>query len=157
MASDPSSCSRSPIQPEIAPSNSWGTAIFFAESRSRKAWTAAARAAAGRRPSSSEAAKRVADSPLGRSIATGSVPLPNIEDQRFREAALQMLAPSEAIKERAHAVRLRTVLELVTDATGGLADVSVLERSGDLTFDESAIHLSRKVLREQIGKDALDS
>lgn len=96
---------------------------------------------------SAEAARRVADTPLGRSIQMGTVPTPNVEDQRFREGALQMMARTEAIKEAATAPRLRTVLEVTTDASGAVAEVTVLEKSGDREFDESVLHFSRKVAR----------
>lgn len=96
---------------------------------------------------SPEAQKKVADSPLGRSVQSQSVMLPNVEDQRFRESALAMMAQTESIKERATRARLRTVLEVTTDASGALADVSIIEKSGDPRFDESVIHFSRKVAR----------
>lgn len=96
---------------------------------------------------SAEAAKRVADSPIGRSVAAQNVMTPNVEDQRFREGALQLMAQSEALRERATRARLRTVLELTTDPSGALADISIVERSGDPRFDESVLHFSRKVSR----------
>jgi hypothetical protein len=96
---------------------------------------------------SAEAARRVTDSPLGRSMAAGSVPTPNTEDSRFRESAMQMMGAIEALKEKAQAPRLRTVLELTTDASGALADVTVVERSGDARFDDSVMHLTRRAFR----------
>ena len=96
---------------------------------------------------SAEASRKVADSPLGRSVARQSVMTPNVEDQRFRESATQMLAQTENIKERISRERLRTVLEVTTDAYGTLADVSIVEKSGDPRFDESVLHFSRKVAR----------
>ena len=96
---------------------------------------------------SAEAANRVADSPLGRSVQSQAVMVPNAEDQRFREGAMQMMAQSENLKERITRARLRTVLEVTTDASGALADVSIIERSGDPRFDESVLHFSRKVAR----------
>jgi TonB family protein len=96
---------------------------------------------------SADASKKVADSPLGRSVAAQNVMSPNIEDQRFRESANQMLAQTENLKERITRERLRTVLEVTTDASGALADVSIIERSGDPRFDESVLHFSRKVAR----------
>lgn len=96
---------------------------------------------------SPEAARKVTDTPLGRSVQMQTVPTPNIEDQRFRESALQLMSRAEAIKEAAHATRLRTVLEVTTDATGAVAEVTVLEKSGDREFDESVLHFSRKVAR----------
>ncbi|MDP1826869.1 MAG: energy transducer TonB [Archangium sp.] len=96
---------------------------------------------------SAEASRKVADSPLGRSVAAQSVMVPNVEDQRFRESATQMLAQTENLKERITRERLRTVLEVTTDASGALADVSIIERSGDPRFDESVVHFSRKVAR----------
>jgi hypothetical protein len=96
---------------------------------------------------SAQAARNVTDSPMGRSITNNSVMMPNVEDSRSREAAMQMMGAAEAIKERMHAPQLKTVLEMTTDASGGLADVTVVEKSGDPRFDESVIHLSRKVFR----------
>lgn len=96
---------------------------------------------------SAEASRKVADSPLGRSVQNQSVMVPNAEDQRFRESATQMLAQTENLKERITRERLRTVLEVTTDASGALADVSIIERSGDPRFDESVLHFSRKVAR----------
>ena len=96
---------------------------------------------------SAEASRKVAETPLGRSVANNTVMTPNVEDQRFREGALQMLTQTENIKERATRARLRTVLEMTTDARGVLADVSIVEKSGDPRFDESVLHYSRKVAR----------
>ena len=96
---------------------------------------------------SAEAANRVADSPLGRSVQGQNVMTPNVEDQRFRESSMQMMAQAENLKERITRARLRTVLEVTTDASGALADVSIIERSGDARFDESVLHFSRKVAR----------
>ena len=94
-----------------------------------------------------EASKKIADSPLGRSVANQNVMLPNVDDQRFRESAMQQMAAAESIRERISRARLRTVLEVTTDATGALADVSIVEKSGDPRFDESVLHFSRKVAR----------
>lgn len=96
---------------------------------------------------SEQAARNVTDSPLGRSITNNTVMMPNVEDMRSREAAMQMMGATEALKERMRAPQLKTVLEMTTDASGGLADVTVIEKSGDPRFDESVIHLSRKVFR----------
>ncbi|PZR11946.1 MAG: hypothetical protein DI536_16605 [Archangium gephyra] len=96
---------------------------------------------------SAEAARRVSDSPLGRSIAGGNVPTPTVDDARSREQMLQMLSASENIRERIQRERLRTVLEMTTDATGALADVAIVVKSGDPRFDESVLHFSRKVAR----------
>ena len=96
---------------------------------------------------SAEASRKVSDSPLGRSIAAQNVSVPNAEDMRFREASLQLLSQTENIKERISRARLRTVLEVTTDANGALADVSIIEKSGDPRFDESVMHFSRKVAR----------
>lgn len=96
---------------------------------------------------SAAAQKKIADSPLGQSVQRQTVMSPNVEDQRFRESALSMLSQTENIKERATRTRLRTVLELTTDASGALADVSIIEKSGDPRFDESVLHFSRKVAR----------
>lgn len=96
---------------------------------------------------SAEAARKVTDTPLGRSVQNQNVMLPNTDDQRFREQSLQLLAQGENIKERLARARLRTVLEVTTDASGALANVSIVERSGDARFDESVVHFSRKVAR----------
>lgn len=96
---------------------------------------------------SAEASRRVADSPLGRSVAAQSVMVPNVEDQRFREQALQLLAQTENLKERITRARLRTVLEFTTDPSGALSDAAIVERSGDRRFDESVLHFSRKLAR----------
>ncbi len=102
---------------------------------------------------SAESAKKVSDSPLGRSVASQNVMSPNVEDQRSREASLQMLSQGENLKERITRARLRTVLEVTTDANGTLADVSIIERSGDARFDESVLHFSRKVARKMPDND----
>ena len=96
---------------------------------------------------SAEASKKVADTPLGRSITNNTVMSPTVDDQRFRESALQLLAQTENVKERITRARLRTVLEVTTDARGVLAEVNIVERSGDPKFDESVLHFSRKVAR----------
>lgn len=96
---------------------------------------------------SPEAQAKIANSPTGRSIQNQNVMMPNVDDQRAREGAMAMLAQTENIKERVTRPRLRTVLEVTTDASGALADVSVIEKSGDPRFDESVLHFSRKVAR----------
>lgn len=96
---------------------------------------------------SAAAANRVADSPLGRSIAAGNVSSPTVDDSRSREQMLQMLSASENMRERIQRERLRTVLEMTTDASGALADVAIVVKSGDPRFDESVLHFSRKVAR----------
>lgn len=96
---------------------------------------------------SPEAAKRVTESGLGRAVQNNIGGGPNIEDQRAREGMLQMMGAVEGMKERLSAVRLRTVLQLTTDASGAIADVSIVERSGDPRFDESVLHLTRKTAR----------
>lgn len=96
---------------------------------------------------SDSAARKVSDSPLGQSVRSQTVSVPNTDDNRFREQGLQLMAGIEALKERARAARLKTVLQLTTDPTGAVADVTVLEHSGDPRFDESVLHLSRKVFR----------
>lgn len=94
-----------------------------------------------------ELAKQMTDTAMGRSIATNSVPLTNVEDQRFREGAMQMMATSAAVVESVKAAKLRTVLEITFDASGAIADASIAERSGDPQFDESVLHMTRKVTR----------
>ncbi len=96
---------------------------------------------------SAEASRKVSDTPLGRSVAAQNVSVPNAEDMRFRESSLQMMSQTENLKERITRARLRTVLEVTTDANGALADVSIVEKSGDPRFDESVMHFSRKVAR----------
>ncbi len=96
---------------------------------------------------SAEAQRKVADSPMGRSIQQQNVMMPNVDDQRAREGAMAMMAQGEALKERITRERLRTVLEVTTDASGAFADVSIIEKSGDPRFDESVMHFSRKVAR----------
>lgn len=96
---------------------------------------------------SPEAARNVTDSALGRAVQNNIGGGPNIEDQRSRESMLQMMGAVEGVKERLSAVRLRTVLEMTTDASGAIADVSIVERSGDPRFDESVLHLTRKTAR----------
>jgi TonB family protein len=96
---------------------------------------------------SAAAQKKIADSPTGRSVLNQTVMMPNVDDQRSREGAMAMLSQTEAIKERIGRPRLRTVLEVTTDASGALADVSIVEKSGDPRFDESVVHFSRKVAR----------
>ncbi|MFO0594104.1 MAG: energy transducer TonB [Myxococcaceae bacterium] len=96
---------------------------------------------------SAEAQKKIADLPTGRSIQNQNVMMPNVDDQRMREASMQTLAQMENVKERIRRARLTTVLEMTTDATGVLADVSIVEKSGDPRFDESVLHFSRKVAR----------
>lgn len=102
---------------------------------------------------SAEAAAKVADSPMGRSIMNGVGGGPNVEDQRFRESSMQMMAMGEAVKQQIQRVRLRTVLEMTTDPTGALADVEIIEKSGDPKFDESVLHFSRKVARKMPDSD----
>ncbi len=97
---------------------------------------------------SAEAAAKVADSPMGRSIMQGVGGGPNIEDQRFRESSMQMMAMGEAVKQQISRVRLRTVLEMTTDPNGDLEDVAIVEKSGDPKFDESVMHFSRKIARK---------
>jgi hypothetical protein len=96
---------------------------------------------------SAQAARAVTDTPLGYSIANGSMPLANVEDSRFREGAMALMAATEEIKRRVQEPRLKTTLELVTDPHGTVANAVVLERSGDQRFDESVLHLSRKAFR----------
>ncbi len=96
---------------------------------------------------SAAAANKVADSPLGRSITAQNVSTPTIDDARSRDQMLQMLSASENIRERMQRERLRTVLEMTTDASGALAAVEIIVKSGDARFDESVLHFSRKVAR----------
>ncbi len=96
---------------------------------------------------SAAAAQRVADSPLGRSVASQAVMMPNVDDQRAREQMLQLLAQGENLKERISRERLRTVLEFTTDPSGALSNAAIVERSGDQRFDESVLHFSRKLAR----------
>lgn len=97
---------------------------------------------------SATAANKVADSPLGRSTSNNSTMLIQAEDQRFREQMMQSMAHMETVKESLSQPRLRTVLEMTTDPSGALAHVSIIEKSGDIQFDESVLHFSRKIARE---------
>jgi hypothetical protein len=96
---------------------------------------------------SAEGARRMTDTGLGRSVQNNVGGGPNLEDQRSREAMLQMMGAIEGVKERLSAARLRTVLELTTDPSGAIADVTIIEKSGDPRFDESVLHLTRKTAR----------
>lgn len=96
---------------------------------------------------SDTAVRKVTASPLGEAVQRHTVSVPTTDDNRFREQGLQLLAGTEALKERARRARLKTVLQLTTDPTGAVADVTVVERSGDARFDESVLHLSRRVFR----------
>lgn len=96
---------------------------------------------------SDEATRKVSDTASGRAIL-GGPQMTNLEDQRSREGALAMLTQAENIKERVHRARLRTVLEMTTDAMGVVADAHIVEKSGDARFDESVLHFSRKVARQ---------
>lgn len=95
----------------------------------------------------SEAAiNRVADTAFAQNARIGNPALPG-DQQQFNQAVAQSFTRIETIKENLSATQLRTVVALTTDARGVLADASIVERSGDRTFDESALHLSRKVVR----------
>jgi hypothetical protein len=97
---------------------------------------------------SPEAARKVANSALGRSVMNQAVPLPDAESQHSREAALQAMARSEAIMEHLEQSHLSTVVAVVFDATGAIADTSIEVPSSDPTFDDSAVQLSRKAVRD---------
>lgn len=95
----------------------------------------------------SEAAiNRVADTAFAQNSRIGNPALPG-DQQQFNQAVAQSFTRIESIKENLSATQLRTVVALTTDARGVLADASIIERSGDRTFDESALHLSRKMVR----------
>lgn len=96
-----------------------------------------------------EAVNKIADSALGQSVmnrqvGTGS----SVDAQRFREAGLQQMAWTQTVIDRISAVQLRTVLEFVQDSRGVLAEVTVVEKSGDPVFDDSVMHFGRKIMRE---------
>jgi hypothetical protein len=95
---------------------------------------------------SDEAIRRVAETASVQNARIGNPALPG-DQQAFNQAVAQGFARFEGIKENLSATQLRTVVSLTTDARGVLAEASITERSGDLTFDESALHLSRKVMR----------
>lgn len=76
----------------------------------------------------------------------GNPALPT-DQQQFNQAVAQGFTRAESIKESLSATQLRTVVALTTDARGVLAEASIEERSGDRIFDESALHLSRRVMR----------
>jgi hypothetical protein len=92
------------------------------------------------------ASNRVADTAFAQNARIGNPALPG-DQQQFNQAVAQMWARSESVKEKLSSVQLRTVVALTTDARGVLAEASIEERSGDNRFDESALHLSRKVTR----------
>jgi len=96
---------------------------------------------------SPEAAQRVTDSALGRAAQSGIGAGASMDERASREAMLQMMGAVEGLKERLAAPRLRIVLQLTTDPSGAVADVTVLEKSGDVRFDESVMHLTRKGAR----------
>ncbi|MDP1921195.1 MAG: hypothetical protein Q8L14_33450 [Myxococcales bacterium] len=95
---------------------------------------------------SDEAIRRVAETASVQNARIGNPALPG-DQQAFNQAVAQGFSRFESIKENLSATQLRTVVSLTTDARGVLAEASITERSGDLTFDESALHLSRKVMR----------
>ncbi|MBE2249636.1 MAG: hypothetical protein IAE78_08800 [Myxococcus sp.] len=97
------------------------------------------------RPSDA-AINRVAETASVQNARIGNPALPG-DQQQFNQAVAQGFARFEGIKESLSAPQLRTVVVLTTDPRGVLAEASISERSGDLTFDESALHLSRKVMR----------
>lgn len=95
---------------------------------------------------SDEAVKRVSETAFAQNARIGNPALPG-DQQQFNQAVAQGFTRFESIKDALSAPLLRTVVTLTTDARGVLADASISERSGDRTFDESALHLSRKVMR----------
>lgn len=96
---------------------------------------------------SDEAIKRVTDTAFVQNQRIGNPALPG-DQQQFNQAVAQMFTATERIKEQLQGAQLRTVIALTTDPRGFLAEASIEERSGDRTFDESALHLSRKVARD---------
>ncbi|MDX2015833.1 MAG: energy transducer TonB [Myxococcaceae bacterium] len=95
---------------------------------------------------SDEATRRVAETAFAQNARIGNPALPG-DQQQFNNAVAQSMTRFESIKENLSQAQLRAVVELTIDPTGALADASVLEKSGDSQFDESALHLSRKVMR----------
>jgi TonB family protein len=96
---------------------------------------------------SDEAIRRVAETASAQNAARmGNPALPG-DQQQFNNAVAQSMTRFESIKEGMSQAQLRAVVQLTIDPTGALADASVLEKSGDSQFDESALHLSRKVMR----------
>ncbi|MDP3236758.1 MAG: hypothetical protein Q8N26_28450 [Myxococcales bacterium] len=95
---------------------------------------------------SDDAIRRVAETASVQNARIGNPALPG-DQQAFNQAVAQGFSRFESIRENLSATQLRTVVSLTTDARGVLAEASITERSGDLTFDESALHLSRKVMR----------
>ncbi|MBL8919379.1 MAG: energy transducer TonB [Myxococcaceae bacterium] len=93
------------------------------------------------------AVQRVAETAFVQNARIGNPALPG-DQQQFNQAVAQSFTRLESIKDQLSAPRLRTVVTLTTDPRGVLADASISERSGDRTFDESALHLSRKVMRK---------
>lgn len=95
---------------------------------------------------SEEATRRVAETAFAQNARLGNPALPG-DQQQFNNAVAQSFTRFESIKENLSQAQLRAVVELTIDPTGALADASVSEKSGDAQFDESALHLSRKVMR----------
>ncbi|MCA3013092.1 MAG: energy transducer TonB [Myxococcaceae bacterium] len=134
-----------------------GAALRDASAEATPTVSPASRAAAARdavgavldptrtRPSD-EAVRRVAETASVQSARLGNPALP-VDQQQFNLAAAQSMTRVEAIAEGLSRPTLRAVVQLTLDATGALADATVLERSGDGSFDDSALHLSRKVAR----------
>ena len=60
-----------------------------------------------------------------------------------------MLAAAESQKQSSRRARKRVLVELVQDASGALAQVQVLEPSGDTRFDDDVVHRVRRVVRER--------
>jgi hypothetical protein len=56
---------------------------------------------------------------------------------------------------QAGGARLSTVIRLVFDKTGVLAEAAIEKPSHNHAFDESALHFSRKVVRQQPENEAL--
>lgn len=104
------------------------------------------------RPSDSAVAK-VTESAFAQSNLVAPNPALPGDQQAFNQAVLQGFTRKATIEEGLSATRLRTVVSLTTDPRGVLAEASIEERSGDRSFDESALHLSRKVLRAMPDSD----
>ncbi|MBX7099882.1 MAG: hypothetical protein K1X89_19355 [Myxococcaceae bacterium] len=110
--------------------------------------TASAFARTGNPGVSKEYADQVMQQPLAlaaqREFARGN------EDQaRWLMSGAQLLAGNDALKASAGRARKSLLLELVQDASGALAGLQVLERSGDDTFDDFVVHRVRKVVRDR--------
>lgn len=97
---------------------------------------------------SKEYADQVAQQPLARA-AEREFARGNEDQARWLMSGAQLLAGNDSLKASAGRARKSLLLELVQDASGALAGLQVLERSGDDTFDDFVVHRVRKVVRDR--------